>query len=93
LSKFACYVICASLICSPIPGFCDNDDHASSSSGGGAGAAVGVLVIGLVIWALFGNKNSKTEQASEAKPASTPGAATDVRPVDTGIGSTVKPEF
>ena len=87
------FVLCLALAVTPNSVKADGDEH-SGSSGGGDGAVVGLVLAGLIAWALFGrNAESKKNKPEDVKPAPT---ATDDKEKPTqkkGIGSNLDPEF
>lgn len=89
-----CFVLCLALAVTPRSVKADNDEH-SSSSGGGGGAVLGLVLAGLVVWAIFGrNAESKKNKADDVKAAPTTATDNKEKPSQKkGIGSNLDPEF
>ena len=71
----------------------DDSEH-SSSSGGGGGAVIGAVLVGLVVWAIFGRNNeNKKDKSDDVKNAPITTEDKEGLPQKKGIGSNMNPEF
>lgn len=87
------FVLCLALSITPRSVKADDDEH-SGSSGGGGGAVIGLVLVGLVLWAIFGkNTGEKKDKSDAVKNAPSAKDNKEVPPQDKGIGSNMNPEF
>lgn len=87
------FVLCLALAVTPNSVKADDDEH-SGSSGGGGGAVIGLVLAGLIVWAIFGrNSESKKNKPDDVKAVP---STTDIKEKNSeknGIGSNLDPEF
>ena len=88
-----CFILCISLAVTPKSVKADNDGH-SGSSGGGGGAVLGLVLAGLVTWAIFGkNSESKKNKSDDVQTAPSTADNKEKIPQKKGIGGNLDPEF
>lgn len=100
MRKLVASILLVTLTASAMPVMADDEKSSSSGGGGGggAGAALGVLVVGLIVWAISGKgSGAASGKAADIKmdpqTSPSPGENVDDKAKAPGVGAVKEMEF